>query len=274
MAEQTPSKRDLDGRVCVVTGGGGGIGRAIVQVLTAEGARVAILDRNEAAARETLDLMSRAGGDGLAVACDVSSRDSIESACATVKDRFGDADILVNNAAIRRPGPLRSLSLEDWNAGLSVNLTGYFLCSQVFGRAMLEKGSGVLVHVSSIGAEFAQPMTGSYCVGKAGIVMLSRQLAIEWGPLGVRSNAVFPGFVFTGQAFYSQPGLTERRSSSVPSRRVGLPEEMAQAVLFLASARSSYVNGTEVRVDGGFAANLMNLIPGPANAVLNKTEAS
>jgi NAD(P)-dependent dehydrogenase (short-subunit alcohol dehydrogenase family) len=244
----------LAGRVCVVTGCGGGIGRAIAVALAAEGAYLAIIDSSGSAAEETRYLVSQAGAEGLALDCDVSDQGSVSAARDAVQRRFGDAQILVNNAAIRRPGALESLTLDSWNALLSVNLTGYFICAQVFGRSMREKGEGALVHISSQAADFAHPFGGAYSVAKAGVTMLSRQLAVEWGPAGIRSNAVHPGFIYTGQTLYDGPGVMELRSEAVPCRRIGRPEDVAQTVLFLASPRSCYVNGTEVVVDGGFMA--------------------
>jgi NAD(P)-dependent dehydrogenase (short-subunit alcohol dehydrogenase family) len=253
----------LAGKVCVVTGSGSGIGRGIALTLAAEGAVVAVLDRNLAAADETLSLITAAGGSGMVVACDVSDRRSIEAARDAIRGRFGDPHVLVNNAGMARRGPLATLSSEDWNALLAVNLTGCLLCSQVFGSAMRERGDGVLVHIASHRAEFPGVFAGAYSVTKAGLQMLSRQLAAEWGPSGVRSNCVLPGFVVTplSQAMYDQPGVTEARSSAIPARRIGQPDDIAQAVLFLASARSSYINGTEVLVDGGLKTNLLNLVP-------------
>ena len=254
---------DLAGRVCVVTGAGSGIGRAISVALGSRGARVAVLDRDAPNADETLALVREAGGDGLAVVCDVSKQDSVESARSSVFERFGDAQILVNNAAVIRPGPLKNLPLDEWNALLSVNLTGYFLCAQVFGRAMLEKHDGALVHVASIAAEFATPFSGAYSVAKAGVTMLSRLLAVEWGPEGVRSNVVHPGLISTPMTrdIYETPGVSERRSQTIPSRRIGRPEDIAETVVFLASPMSSYVNGAEIVVDGGFTRNLVSFIP-------------
>jgi NAD(P)-dependent dehydrogenase (short-subunit alcohol dehydrogenase family) len=173
--------------------------------------------------------------------------------------------VLVNTAALLRPGALDTLSLAEWNAVLSVNLTGYFLCAQIFGRQMREAGRGSLIHVASIAGSHAQGRSGAYSVSKAGVVMLSRQLASEWGPQGIRSNVVSPGMVITpmSQAFYDTPGVNERRSAVTPLRRVGMPQDIADAVLFLASDRSSYVNGDEITVDGGYVRTVMNLIPRP-----------
>lgn len=253
----------LVGRICAVTGAGSGIGRGIALALAMEGARVAVLDRNAEGAEETVALAEARSGVAIPVMCDVADGASIEAARQTVSDRFGAVDVLVNNAGMIRPGALESLPLEEWNALLAVNLTGYFLCSQVFGKAMRERGSGVLVHVASIAADHATPNSGAYSVAKAGVTMLSRQLALEWGPMGVRSNAIHPGMIYTplSQAMYDEPGVMERRSGAIPTRRIGRPDDIAQAVVFLASDRASYINGTEVTVDGGFVRNLMGLVP-------------
>ena len=255
----------LSGRVCVVTGGGGGIGRATALSFARAGARVAAVDLDERGLDST-HAEFRQLGDGHVVArCDTSSVDSVTAAAATIEKSLGPCDILVNTAAVLRPGGLDSLSLAEWNAVLAVNLTGYFLCAQVFGRQMRARRRGSLVHVSSIAGSNAQGQSGAYSVSKAGVIMLSRQLANEWGPHGIRSNVVSPGMVITpmSQAFYDTPGVTERRSAVVPLRRVGMPQDMADVILFLASDRSSYVNGDEIMVDGGYANMLMNLVPRP-----------
>ena len=253
----------LEGRVCVVTGAASGIGRAIAVMLAQHGGKVAVLDRDVAGAQETGRLIAEAGGAGLVVACDVSARDSVETAGEAVARELGDVEVLVNNAAVLRPGPLATLSLEDWNTQLAVNLTGYFLCAQVFGRALRKNKAGGLIHVASVMADFARANGGAYSVAKAGVSMLSRQLAVEWGPDGVRSNAVLPGLVITplSQANYDQPEFLRRREETVPLRRIGQPEDIARAVLYLASPLSDYVSGTEIAPDGAFAVNLVNLVP-------------
>ena len=264
MAEQLSTDwLGLAGRVCVVTGAGGGIGRSVAVNLAKAGAHVAAIDRDEQGLEKTRAELS--GNRHVIVPTDVTSVDSIASASQTIEKALGPAQVLVNAAAVLRPGTLDTLSLAEWNMVIAVNLTGYFLCAQTFGAQMRKARRGSLVHVASIAASNAQGKSGAYSVSKAGVVMLSRQLASEWGPDGIRSNVVSPGMVITpmSQAFYDTPGVTERRSAVVPMRRVGMPQDMADAILFLASDRASYVNGDEIMVDGGYANMLMNLVPRP-----------
>lgn len=266
MPSQNPSDwLGLQNRVCVVTGGGGGIGRAVALSLARAGARVAAIDLDERGLQATGAELRELGDGHLVTRCDTSSADSVAGAAEAIEKSLGPCSVLVNTAAVLRPGGLDTLSPAEWNAVLSVNLTGYFLCAQGFGRQMRKAGRGSLVHVSSIAGSHAQGQSGAYSVSKAGVIMLSRQLASEWGPQGIRSNVVSPGMVITpmSQSFYDTPGVTERRSAVVPLRRIGMPQDIADAILFLASDRSSYVNGDEITVDGGYANMLMNLVPRP-----------
>lgn len=253
----------LSGKVAVVTGAAGGMGRAMASGFAAAGAAVALLDR-DAAGCEAL-AAELAGTRTLALGCDTADEASVRAAVEAVAARLGPPDILVNNAGVLRPGPLASLPVSEWNALLAVNLTGYLLCAQAFGRGMAERGSGALVHIASIAASNPQPRSGAYSPSKAAVAMLSRQLALEWGPSGVRSNAVSPGFIRTpmSEGFYAAPGVKERREAMLPSRRIGTPADIADAVLFLASPRASYVNGAEILVDGGLGTALMELTPRP-----------
>lgn len=257
----------LSGRVAVVTGGGGGIGRSTAISFVRAGARVAVIDRDEKGLEVTRSELKALGAEPVVAACDTTNEGSVASAAEAVEKSLGPCGILVNTAAILRAGGLDTLTLAEWNATLSVNLTGYFICAQAFGRQMRKLGRGSLVHIASIAASNAQGFSGAYSVSKAGVVMLSRQLASEWGPSGIRSNVVSPGMVVTpmSQAFYDTPGVTERRSAVTPMRRVGAPQDMADAILFLASDRASYVNGDEIVVDGGFTRTIMNLVPRPGH---------
>jgi NAD(P)-dependent dehydrogenase (short-subunit alcohol dehydrogenase family) len=266
MTAQNPSDwLGLSGRIAVVTGAGGGIGRAVASSLARAGARVAAIDRDERGLEATRAELRELGCEHVVASCDTSSADSVAAAAETTLKSLGPCGVLVNAAAVLRPGALENLSLAEWNAVLSVNLTGYFLCAQIFGRQMRSLGRGSLVHVASIAGSHAQAQSGAYSVSKAGVVMLSRQLASEWGPQGIRSNVVSPGMIITpmSQSFYDTPGVTERRTAVVPTRRIGMPQDIADVILFLASDRSSYVNGDEITVDGGYANMLMNLVPRP-----------
>jgi NAD(P)-dependent dehydrogenase (short-subunit alcohol dehydrogenase family) len=255
----------LSGRVCVVTGGGGGIGRATAVSLACAGARVAAIDLDERGLEVTGAELRKLGSEHVVTRCDTTSAESVTAASEGIEKSLGPCSVLVNTAAVLRPGGLDNLSLAEWNAVLAINLTGYFLCAQTFGRPMRKLGRGSLVHIASIAGSHAQGQSGAYSVSKAGVIMLSRQLANEWGPHGIRSNVVSPGLVVTpmSQSFYDTPGVTERRTAVVPARRIGMPQDMADAILYLASDRASYVNGDEIIVDGGFVNMLMNLVPRP-----------
>jgi NAD(P)-dependent dehydrogenase (short-subunit alcohol dehydrogenase family) len=255
----------LEGRSCVVTGAGSGIGAGIARALAEVGARVALVDRNLAAAETIAADLRAIGAVAQAIGCDVSDERSVADAAEAARAAIGPISVLVNNAGLLRSGPLDTVSLSDWNQALAVNLTGYLLCARAFGRDMLAAGKGSLVHVASIAAVNPQTNSGSYSPSKAGVLLLSRQLAAEWGPRGVRSNAVLPGMIRTALSakFYEEPGFEARRAAATASRRIGEPDDLAGPVLFLASDRASYVNGAEVLVDGGLDCMLMDMVPRP-----------
>lgn len=251
----------LVGKKVAITGAGGGIGRAVALAMAQVGALPVLLDRDDASCAETAAELKAIGVDAPSIACDVSDPASVTAAALAA----GPCDVLVNNAGLLRPGPIASLPLEEWNRLLSVNLTGYFLCAQAFGESMQKRGSGAIVHIASIAARHPQGFSGAYSVSKAGVTMLSQQLALEWGPLGIRSNVVSPGLVRTpmSEAFYLAPGVAQRRAEIVPLQRVAAPKDIADVVVFLASARAGYVTGEDICADGGFGRTLMSLVPRP-----------
>ncbi|BEP95300.1 SDR family oxidoreductase [Acidovorax sp. A79] len=255
----------LKGRVCVVTGAASGIGAAIAEAFSAVGAHVALIDRDREAARQVAARLSAQGGHALAVACDITDEQAVLAAANEVRESLGPATVLINNAGLLRPGSLDSVSVADWNAVLAVNLTGYLLCTRAFGQDMLRAGRGSLVHVASVSALHPQTASGAYSASKAGVLLLSRQLAAEWGPRGVRSNAICPGMIRTALSarFYEEPGFETRRAAATASRRVGEPQDIAEPALFLGSDRSAYVNGAELVVDGGLGCMLMDMVPRP-----------
>lgn len=250
----------LEGRVVVVTGSAGGIGKAIAFAFKNAGAKVALLDINEEAVTNTAVEIG-----GVGIACDVTDEASIKAAAQRIEQELGVPDILVNNAAYLSAGALDEVDIAAWQKMLDVNLTGYLRCSQIFGRAMLQQGYGSLVHVGSISGSHQQAFSNAYSASKAGVSMLSKQLAFEWGSRGVRSNVVAPGLVRTAlsEAFYADPKTKAAREKVVPLRRIGRVEDIAEAVLFFASDRASYISGQEVIVDGGYDTTLMSHVPRP-----------
>lgn len=254
----------LDGKCVVVTGGSGGIGRATLAAFQAAGATVVALDYDTAAAESAAADIDPSGERAYGIGCDISSEGAVMAAAEIVAAK-GGADILVNNAGILRPGPLSDVALTDWTRMIEVNLNGCFLAARAFGTQMIDKGCGAIVHIASISASQPQPFSGAYSPGKAAVTMLSRQIAVEWGPKGVRSNVVSPGLVLTpmSEKFYEDPGTKQAREDMVPMGRIGRPGDMADAALFLASDRASYINGQEIVVDGGLSQALMHTVPRP-----------
>ncbi len=254
----------LAGKVVAVTGGGSGIGAHVVLDLAAAGATPVALDLNEeGAAGVAARARDEFGVDATASPLDVTDEDSVATAFAAVGERYGRLDGLVNAAGLLRAGGLAELSVKDWDLTLRVDLTGCFLTARAAARLM---GPGAsVVHISSIAGSNPQPFSGAYSPSKAGLTMLSRQLAFEWGPLGVRSNVVSPGLVRTpmSEPFYQAPGVLAARENAVPLRRIATPGDMADVTLFLLSGRSSYVTGQEIVVDGGFGTSLMSFVPRP-----------
>ena len=189
----------------------------------------------------------------------------MRAAAEQARRELGPIDGLVNNAGLLRPGALDEVSLADWNAVLAVNLTRCLLCAREFGRDMLARGRGSLVHIASVSSFHPQTRSGAYSASKAGVLLLSKQLAAEWGPRGVRSNAICPGMIRTAlsASFYEVPGFEARRAAVTASRRVGEPIDIAEPTLFLLSERAAYVNGTELVVDGGLGCMLMDMVPRP-----------
>lgn len=255
----------LKDRVAVVTGAGSGIGAAIARGLADAGVKVAVIDRDGRAAESVAVALTQSGATAIAVACDVTDERAVLAAADVVRLRLGQCGILVNNAGILRAGALDTVSIADWNTVLAVNLTGYLIAARAFGRDMLAANLGSIINVASISAINTQPRSGAYSASKAGVLQLSKQLAIEWGPRGVRSNAILPGFIRTplSAAFYKDPTFENKRKAIIPTRRIGEPNDIADAAVFLASDRASYVNGAELLVDGGLDGVLMDMVPRP-----------
>lgn len=247
----------LKGRVAAVTGGGSGIGLASAQALAHAGARLVLLDRNPVAA-EVLATLGMAA-EHFAVTADVADEASLEAAFQAVADKAGKLDILVNSAgtAIRRPAV--ELSVADWETVVNVNMTGTFLASRIAARQMIAAGiKGSIVNVSSIMGFSGGGLYPniSYQTTKGAIVNMTRALAVEWAPNGIRVNAVAPTYVRTPfiAGLMADPELIARIEAMTPLRRLADPEEVANAILFLAGPGASMVTGHTLPVDGGFLA--------------------
>ena len=237
-------------RRALVTGAAQGIGAAIADRLEhRDGFEVVRVDRQESP-------------DGRWRSCDITDSASLDALAAAV----GHVDVLVNNAGIWRFAPLVDADADDVRAVLDVNVVGTLRCAQVFGRGMCERGYGSIVNIASIAADQVSPGVGIYPASKAAVIALTRQMALEWGPFGVRANAVGPGLVPTEGTgnVYDDEGVCAARSAAVPLRRLATPKDVADTVAFFASDESAYVTGQVVFVDGGLTQGLMGLMPRPA----------
>jgi NAD(P)-dependent dehydrogenase (short-subunit alcohol dehydrogenase family) len=246
----TPSSQ----KVALVTGAARGIGLAVARRFLADGWRVALLDIE----RELLQGAVAALADlehTLALACDVSDAGAVTGAMETISQHFGRLDALVNNAGIAVFAPLLETSDADWNRVLAVNLTGPFLCTKAAAPLMREHGGGAIVNITSISAVRASTLRSAYGTSKAGLAHLTKQLAVELASLGIRVNAVAPGPVETAMAKQVHtPEIRADYHDAIPLNRYGLEEELAEAIFFLCSDRSSYITGQILAVDGGFDA--------------------
>jgi len=257
----------LSGRVCVVTGAASGIGAGTAQALAAAGAAVALLDRDAQGAAAVAAEIERAGGRAISLAADVARVDEVARAAEQVQRDLGPCRVLVNNAAlVGYAGPLMTTDLSQWSRMLEVNLTGALICARAFGGQMVAAAQGgSIVNVASICGHLPLTGGGAYSVGKAGLMMLTRLLAVELAGQGIRCNSVSPGLVHTPatEVAYSEPAVAEARARMVPAGRIAAPADLANVITFLASERSSYVDGQDLLVDGALSQTLMALVPRP-----------
>ena len=256
------------GRGVIVTGGGRGIGQATARAFAAEGADVLVLGRTAADLEDTVAQITADGGQAWLLPCDVTDEAQVEDAAARAAARWGRIDVLVNNAGIDDDTPFLEIDRGRWRAVVDTNLTGVFLMSQAVGREMAKSGGGVILHTASIDASGGDGPYAAYNASKAGLLGLSRTMALELAAHGIRSNCVSPGFTHTVMTEKAVgPKLMDYLNGSfarVPIKRLVRTDEVAQAFLFLASDQASAITGIDLRVDGGLTANwyILETLPG------------
>tara|TARA_Y100001934_G_scaffold283336_1_gene402281 strand:+ start:2713 stop:3453 length:741 start_codon:yes stop_codon:yes gene_type:complete len=243
-------------KTMLITGAAHGLGAAIARAADSDGYRVGVLDL----VAEECEALAGSLSAGVPLCADVRDPHSVEAAL----DALGDApDVLVNNAGILRTGPLIDHAVEDFALVMQVNLNGVFVVAQSAARRMRDAGGGVIINMSSINGIHPSPNCGAYVAAKAGVIGLTQQMSIEWGEYGIRANAVAPGFIDAGMSapFYENESVRNNRGNAVPLGRLGVAEDVAQCVLFLASDAAAYVSGQTIAVDGGVINSVLRQLP-------------
>lgn len=241
----------LQSKVAIITGSASGIGLKAAEVFAREGAKVAMADFNVEQGEKRAHELREKGYEITFFQVDVADRVSVDGMVEKVRETFGNIDILINNAGITRDAMLSKMSVEDFQKVLDVNLTGVFHCTQAVLPSMLERGKGKIISTSSVTGVYGNVGQTNYAATKAGVIGMTKTWAKELGRKGINVNAVVPGFIETGMTAKVPDKVLDQMKSMVPLARLGKPEDIANAYLFLASDESNYINGTVLHVDGG-----------------------
>lgn len=239
----------------LITGAAQGLGACMAEYAARRGYRVGVLDLDPQA---VADVAGRI--DGVPLAADVTDQAAVLAAL----DALGEApQLLINNAGILRTGPLLEHSVEDFRLVIDVNLSSMFIVAQAAARLMKGNGGGVIINLASINAINPSPQCGAYATAKAGVICLTQQMAIEWGPYHIRVNSIAPGFIDAGMStpYYQNPRIRELRSGAVPMRRLGVADDIAECAMFLASDAAAYISGENITVDGGVIHSVLAQLP-------------
>jgi NAD(P)-dependent dehydrogenase (short-subunit alcohol dehydrogenase family) len=249
----------VKGQTVLITGASRGIGRAIAAGFAQRGAQVVICGRNA----DTLNAAAAEMG-ATPIVCDLAQADAIRRLVSQTLAQFGRIDTLVNVAGVNRRKPAEEITEQDYDYVVDINLKGAFLIAQEVGRHMLERGSGAQIHISSLNNDRPLKNVAPYPISKAGLGHLTRALALEWGSRGVRVNAIAPGFILTDltRKLWSDPTMQAWGEANTPQARLGTPEDLVGAAIFLASPAAAFVTGQILYVDGGFTAGWSWPIPG------------
>jgi NAD(P)-dependent dehydrogenase (short-subunit alcohol dehydrogenase family) len=253
----------LESKVVIVTGGNRGIGAATSRLMAREGAAVVVAARDASSGEEVVAELVEAGGQAMYVPTDVAQREDVERVVQATVVAYGGIDILVNNAGVDVGKPLLETNEEEWDWILDTNLKGHWLCSVAVVPHMVERGGGSIVNTASVLAMSSLPNSGVYSASKAGILGLTRSMAIEWGPLGIRINCILPGSTDTDMMWFGLrpdeiPAERKRVDEATPLGRVADPSEIAEATVWLCSSKASFATGSFLWLDGGTLARSPN----------------